>query len=454
MTTQRDSMNSGLFNIEVESNVVFGNHPVAKDQQQVDAASAPKDAEHVMGADEGLAGSVTEQAVAQDDARTQTATHRMPQLGKGEADADTPKPKAQSREAHRFDPVEQGAKSAASTSRDKGTGAHTWQDQPKQFTAIDEPSVAGDASRGGAAHAPRPAEDAKQKGVGYYTASRKSTRIKLVAAVAAVVVIAAIAGVFVFGGGGQPSNADTAVASSSSSAQRASYSVSVEYVDLQTGQVLKDAQQRSITGNQADAIEAAQIQGYQLVSATDNGKTVLTHDDLLQGKQASVDVTAEQSQDHTIVFAYAKEVDVTVRYLEAGTDAELAPVKTLANMLSGDVVREQAVAIDGYTVSSDAQMTIVLTNESDKNVMTFYYTRDPQSQAQDEQSTQYQGQSSYYETPSPTYTEPATATPAPEPTSQPSSEPSPEPTPEPEPETPAPTVVIDDSSGSSATVNL
>ena len=64
----------------------------------------------------------------------------------------------------------------------------------------------------------------------------------------------------------------------------------------------------------------------------------------------------------------------TVRYLEKDTNKELHEAKRVENQLLGTEVTESAVDISGYDQVAPTQVSITLSADSEKNVITFYYT--------------------------------------------------------------------------------
>lgn len=72
-------------------------------------------------------------------------------------------------------------------------------------------------------------------------------------------------------------------------------------------------------------------------------------------------------------------VGYTVKYLEIGTERELAPSKIVKGFLGASVI-ENAIDIDGYNLMSDDSQTLTLAAENTKNVITFYYEEQPQQE--------------------------------------------------------------------------
>ena len=64
----------------------------------------------------------------------------------------------------------------------------------------------------------------------------------------------------------------------------------------------------------------------------------------------------------------------TVRYLEKDTNKELHEAKRVENQPLGTEVTESAVDISGYDQVAPTQVSITLSADSEKNVITFYYT--------------------------------------------------------------------------------
>ena len=64
----------------------------------------------------------------------------------------------------------------------------------------------------------------------------------------------------------------------------------------------------------------------------------------------------------------------TVRYLEKDTNKELHEAKRVENQPLGTEVKESAVDISGYDQVAPTQVSITISADSEKNVITFYYT--------------------------------------------------------------------------------
>ena len=64
----------------------------------------------------------------------------------------------------------------------------------------------------------------------------------------------------------------------------------------------------------------------------------------------------------------------TVRYLEKDTNKELHEAKRVENQPLGTEVKESAVDISGYDQVAPTQVSITLSADGEKNVITFYYT--------------------------------------------------------------------------------
>ena len=76
-----------------------------------------------------------------------------------------------------------------------------------------------------------------------------------------------------------------------------------------------------------------------------------------------------------IVFYYAPRTDLTytVKYLEEGTNVQLAEPKTVSNITYGETVTEVAVPIPHYAVSGAGEQTVLIDAENKEII--FYYTR-------------------------------------------------------------------------------
>ena len=67
------------------------------------------------------------------------------------------------------------------------------------------------------------------------------------------------------------------------------------------------------------------------------------------------------------------DLSYTVNYLEQGTNAVLAPAKTVGNQIFGAEVTEQAIDIEGYNKVAPTSATITIAVQG--NEITFYYTK-------------------------------------------------------------------------------
>ena len=82
----------------------------------------------------------------------------------------------------------------------------------------------------------------------------------------------------------------------------------------------------------------------------------------------------ENEEDNFIEVFYVKRTDLSynVKYLEQGTNAELAPEKVVANQRFGDTITENALDIDGYVKTSESESIEITTGT---NEIIFYYTK-------------------------------------------------------------------------------
>ena len=102
--------------------------------------------------------------------------------------------------------------------------------------------------------------------------------------------------------------------------------------------------------------EAVTIPGYNLAGETSQTITIGTG-------------------TNEINFYYTKKTTLsyTVKYLEAGSDEELATSKTVENQTFGTEVTEKAIAINGYNVTGESTKTITIADGS--NEIVFHYTK-------------------------------------------------------------------------------
>ena len=101
---------------------------------------------------------------------------------------------------------------------------------------------------------------------------------------------------------------------------------------------------------------AIEISGYDKVDPTE--------------KSITIEVTGNE-----ITFYYTKRTDLsyTVKYLEQGTNAELAEVKTVNGQIYKSEVTEEAIDISGYDKVDPTEKSITI--EVTGNEITFYYTK-------------------------------------------------------------------------------
>lgn len=94
-------------------------------------------------------------------------------------------------------------------------------------------------------------------------------------------------------------------------------------------------------------------------------------------KSHSLTLSIDDSTQNSFTFVYVEEeaVPYTVKYLEKGTDTELAPEKTVSNNRKA-VVTEYAVSVTGY-MPEQYQQRLIVTADGE-NVLIFYYVADTQ----------------------------------------------------------------------------
>ena len=91
------------------------------------------------------------------------------------------------------------------------------------------------------------------------------------------------------------------------------------------------------------------------------------------------EVAATVTEDATYVAQWKIRDDLsyTVRYLEKGTDRELAEALTIGGKAFGDKVEAAALSIKGYEADASTKSLVIGSNAADieDNVITFYYTK-------------------------------------------------------------------------------
>lgn len=165
----------------------------------------------------------------------------------------------------------------------------------------------------------------------------------------------------------------------------------VKYLEYETEKVL--ATEKKVTDQQVGTYvteTAISIDGYTVVgedtktiliqSCSENGSTDSGNNSGCHSKSTSSrhccgsDTSDENEECNVITFYYEKQAALTsyeVRYLEEGTNAELAAPKVVNEQVVGDEVTETALEIEGYELVSEVTQKLVL--DETENVISFYY---------------------------------------------------------------------------------
>ena len=132
------------------------------------------------------------------------------------------------------------------------------------------------------------------------------------------------------------------------------YDYTVNYLEEGTGKALADVKSGTGKYNANVTEDAIAIKGYTLADVSSKTITIDT-------------------ANNVINFYYTVDsYTYTVNYLEEGTNKVLATSKSAAATY-GDVVNENAIAIDGYVVSGDSTKSITI--DTANNEITFYYAK-------------------------------------------------------------------------------
>ena len=103
--------------------------------------------------------------------------------------------------------------------------------------------------------------------------------------------------------------------------------------------------------------KAIDIENYELVSATPQDLTI-----------------ARDAAQNVIKFYYKRALsDYEVRYLEEGTENQLAAPKTVKNQVVGYNVTEKAIDIENYDLVSATLQYLTISRDADQNIIKFYY---------------------------------------------------------------------------------
>ena len=139
--------------------------------------------------------------------------------------------------------------------------------------------------------------------------------------------------------------------------KRTDLSYTVNYYEQDSENKLHESKEvNNVTFNEVVTEEPIDIEGYNKVSEDSQKITI------------GVD-------NNEINFYYTKRTDLsyTVRYLEKGTDEELAKTKTVGNKTYKDSVTEEAIEIAGYNAVDPTQVEITIGVEN--NIINFYYEK-------------------------------------------------------------------------------
>ena len=127
---------------------------------------------------------------------------------------------------------------------------------------------------------------------------------------------------------------------------------------LEQGTDIELAPSESFPGLAGETVsaDAKDIAGYDLVSTTPQSATLVAN-----------------SGANVITFYYTKkETTYTIRYLEEGTNTELASDKTGSGKV-GDTVTADAENITGYDLTNTTPQSMTLVEDGNSNVIIFYY---------------------------------------------------------------------------------
>ena len=139
--------------------------------------------------------------------------------------------------------------------------------------------------------------------------------------------------------------------------KRTDLEYTVKYLELGTENVL--AEEKIVTGQIFKSVvteQAIDILGYT--------------------KQEPIEQSIEIAVENNEIIFYYKKIDglvYTVKYLEQGTEVEIAPEKVVDGNTFNDVVLETAIEIEGYNGQEPLEQSIVI--GLDENIIKFYYTK-------------------------------------------------------------------------------
>lgn len=90
--------------------------------------------------------------------------------------------------------------------------------------------------------------------------------------------------------------------------------------------------------------------------------------------EQSITITATTPKA-TIIFSYSEILgNITIKYLDSSSLAEIAPSTTISNIVLGDYTYD-AITIDGYEVVSDSSISITLTSAEPNRTISFKYNK-------------------------------------------------------------------------------
>ena len=133
-----------------------------------------------------------------------------------------------------------------------------------------------------------------------------------------------------------------------------SYDLTIEY-EYEDGTPATEPYEESVEFEGEYSVESPEIPGYT------------PSIEVVEGTMPAEDETI------TVIYTPKNDVNYTVKYLEQGTENELASEKLVENKTFGETYTETAKDITGYTVVGEATQTITL--DAYGKVLTFYYTK-------------------------------------------------------------------------------
>lgn len=153
-------------------------------------------------------------------------------------------------------------------------------------------------------------------------------------------------------------------------------SLTVKYVDAETGEAVADPKQIAGLDHQTVTAEAPEIEGYKLKASTISAEG--TED--VVSEESSLDVVLSAKAPQTVTFSYAKQVSYTIKHRDWENTIDVAPEQTGTGYSGDTITAEVSTELNSYYYRNPdlgTTQTLVLQNDESQNVIVFNYDYSP-----------------------------------------------------------------------------